>query len=280
MPVLTRTRQSSFHPLLWWIWAALITVILFVENNRWTSLAVITGVLAVVMTRRSCTYWFQTFYWALRFALIAFLFRMAIGFLIGVPMPGTVIVTLPEVELPHFFVGIRVGGEVTSQRIGAAFNEAVLLVALIMVFAGASALSNPHNLLRVLPKKFYGIGLASVIASSVAPQTARSITRIRNAKRLRGQTSEGLRSWRKIALPVLEDSLERSIDLASSLESRGYGYFKNPSRYRPERWGSRENFALSGPIYALLAIALLNISSPLLFAFALIICISTPVFVS
>jgi energy-coupling factor transport system permease protein len=173
-----------------------------------------------------------------------------------------------------------VGGVVTSQRLLTAFDEALLLVALILVFASANALSNPHNLLRVLPKRFYGIGLASVIASSVAPQTARSITRVRSAKRLRGQPSEGLQSWRKIALPVLEDSLERSIDLAASLESRGYGYFKNPTRYRPERWGARESLALSGPIYALLAIALLNISSPIIFSLILIVCISTPVLIS
>jgi energy-coupling factor transport system permease protein len=229
---------------------------------------------------RNSTYWFQTFHWALRFAAIAFLFRMAIGFLIGVPMPGTVILTLPQIQLPEIFVGIRVGGVVTSQRLLTAFDEALLLVALILVFASANALSNPHNLLRVLPKRFYGIGLASVIASSVAPQTARSITRVRSAKRLRGQPSEGLQSWRKIALPVLEDSLERSIDLAASLESRGYGYFKNPTRYRPERWGARESLALSGPIYALLAIALLNISSPIIFSLILFICISTPVLIS
>jgi len=82
--------------------------------------------------------------WALRFALIAFTLRMAIGFLIGVPMPGTVLFSLPQIKLPEFLVGIRVGGDVTSQRLLSALDEALLLVALILVFAGANALSNPH----------------------------------------------------------------------------------------------------------------------------------------
>jgi len=217
--------------------------------------------------------------WAIRFALIAFTLRMAIGFLIGVPMPGTVLFSLPQIKLPEFLVGIRVGGDVTSQRLLSALDEALLLVALILVFAGANALSNPHNLLRVLPKRFYGIGLASVIASSVAPQAARSITRVRNAKRLRGQPSIGIKSWRRVALPVLEDSLERSIDLAASLESRGYGYFDKPTNYRPEKWGQREVFALSGPLYAILAIVTLNFP-PMWLALLLFICISTPVLAS
>lgn len=204
---------------------------------------------------------------------------MTIGFLIGVPMPGAVLFTLPQIKLPEFLVGIRIGGDVTTQRLLSALDEALLLVALILLFAGANALSNPHNLLRVLPKRFYGIGLAGVIASSVAPQTARSISRVRNAKRLRGQPSRGLRSWRNIALPVLEDSLERSIDLAASLESRGYGYFENPSRYRPETWGVRENLAICGPLYAILATLSLTLS-PMWFSVALLICVSTPVLVS
>jgi energy-coupling factor transport system permease protein len=275
----SQATRGKYHPLLWWLWATLTTIILFLQNNRWTSVAIIAAALFVVYWNRSYSYWFQTMRWALRFALIAFTLRMAIGFIIGVPMPGTVLFSLPQIKLPEFLVGIRVGGDVTSQRLLSALDEALLLVALILVFAGANALSNPHNLLRVLPKRFYGIGLASVIASSVAPQAARSISRVRNAKRLRGQPSIGIKSWRSIALPVLEDSLERSIDLAASLESRGYGYFDKPTKYRPEKWGPREVFALSGPLYAILAILTLNLP-PISLALVLLICISTPVLAS
>ncbi len=55
--------------------------------------------------------------WALRFALIAFSLRMAIGFIIGVPMPGTALFSIPQIRLPEFLVGIRVGGDVTSHRL-------------------------------------------------------------------------------------------------------------------------------------------------------------------
>lgn len=187
-------------------------------------------------------------------ALLVFTFRMLIGILIGVPMPGSVLFTLPQIQLPEFLVGIRLGGPVTNQRLFSVFQESALLVALIFLFAAANALSNPHSLLRVLPRRFYGVGLAGVIATSIAPQTVKSIVRVRNAKRFRGQKTTNLRSWRGIAMPVLEDSLERSIDLAASLESRGYGYFSKPTRYRPERWTLRNTLGISGILYCMVAL--------------------------
>ena len=202
---------------------------------------------------------------------------MVITILIGVPMPGRIIFELPLLQLPEFLVGIRVGGPVTTQRLLSGFDEAILLVALILLFATANSLSNPHSLLRILPRRFYGIGLAGVISSSVAPQAALGIERVRSARRLRGQKSEGIRSWRGIALPVLEDSLERSIDLAASLESRGYGYFPHPTRYRPNSWRLRDTLAISGAVYCL-AIVLVAPSITITISLLIALFILTPVF--
>jgi energy-coupling factor transporter transmembrane protein EcfT len=222
---------------------------------------------------------FYTFRWALRFAVIAFSFRMFIAIFIGVPMPGRTIFTLPQLQLPDFLVGIRIGGPVTTQRLLSGFDEAVLLVALILIFATANALSNPHSLLRILPQRFYGLGLAGVISTSVAPQAARGIERVRSARRLRGQSSHGIRSWRGVALPVLEDSLERSIDLAAGLESRGYGYFPRPTRYRPETWKFRDTLAISGGLYGLV-IVIASPSSMIVAPILVALFVLTPVFSS
>lgn len=275
----SRTTTSSFHPLTWWLWAALLCTALLIADSRWISIALVFSTIVVAQALRSTSPWSQTFDWALRLASIAFLIRMVIAILIGVPMPGQILFTIPQVQLPELFVGIRVGGPVTSQRLLSAFDEAVLLVALILLFATANALSNPHSLLRILPRRFYGVGLASVISSSVAPQAARGIERVRNARRLRGQNSRGLKSWRGVALPVLEDSLERSIDLAASLESRGYGYFPRPTRYRPEKWKLRDTLAVSGAAYSLIVLATFS-SSNLLIHVIVALCVLTPVFAS
>jgi energy-coupling factor transporter transmembrane protein EcfT len=270
-------QRLGFHPLFWWVWAVLTSGVVLVLDKTEISLAAIGSCLLMASRFKNSTYWRSSFKWILRLALIAFAFRMLIGFTIGVPMPGQVIFTLPQIQLPELLVGIRLGGPVTEQRLLLTLNEAALLAALILIFALANSLSNPHSLLKVLPRRFYGIGLASVIATSVAPQAARSISRVRTAKRLRGQSGSGLQSWKRIALPVLEDSLERSIDLAASLESRGYGYFPNTTRYRAQSWQLRDSLGVSGPAYLLIAIFIAGSISPWLISALFLFLTLTPV---
>jgi len=279
LTIRSRVTTSSFHPLTWWLWAVLLATTLLVANTRAVSIAIVTSTLILAFSMQRYTAGFHTFHLALRFAIIAFCFRMFIAIMIGVPMPGRTIFTLPQLHLPDFLVGIRIGGPVTTQRLLSGFDEAVILVALILIFATANALSNPHSLLRILPQRFYGLGLAGVISTSVAPQAARGIERVRSARRLRGQRSHGIRSWRGVALPVLEDSLERSIDLAAGLESRGYGYFPRPTRYRPDRWKFRDTLAISGGLYCLVIVIASSgslIVAPILVALFVL----TPVFSS
>jgi energy-coupling factor transport system permease protein len=268
---------KSFHPLFWWLWAVTTAILILIANTLTLTLISIIATFILFYRFKSSTYWGSSFRWAVRLALIAFTFRMTIGFIIGVPMPGKVIFTLPEFQLPEFFVGIRVGGAVTQQRLLTTFTEAVLLMALILIFATANALSNPHSLLRVLPRRFYGLGLAGVIATSVAPQAALSISRVRAAKRLRGQSPNRLTAWRKTAIPVLEDALERSIDLAASLESRGYGHFENSTRYRQQHWNLRDFLGVSGPVYAMLAWLLIPNPPVISSAIILLVLLLTPV---
>ncbi|MGZ4682135.1 MAG: energy-coupling factor transporter transmembrane protein EcfT, partial [Acidimicrobiales bacterium] len=47
--------------------------------------------------------------------------------------------------------------------------------------------------------------------------------RIREARRLRGRPVRGLAALRGMALPVLEGALDRSVALAASMDTRGYG---------------------------------------------------------
>jgi energy-coupling factor transport system permease protein len=274
-----RATTSPFHPLTWWLWAVLLGATLLIADSRAISIAIVSSTLVVALVMKDQSPWFHTFTWALRFAIIAFAFRMVIAIIIGVPMPGRTIFILPQIQLPELFVGIRIGGPVTTQRLLTGFDEAILLVALILLFATANSLSNPHSLLRVLPRRFYGIGLAGVISSSVAPQAVRGIERVRSARRLRGHNSRGIHSWRGIALPVLEDSLERSIDLAASLESRGYGYFPHPTRYRPHSWKFRDSLAISGALYSLF-IAIASPSTAFVVPLLIALFLLTPVFSS
>ena len=195
------------------------------------------GVVAVVVfLNREDAPWGKSFNWTLKVCAWILLIRTMSGVLIGVPIPGTKLFTLPILPLPNWMPGIRIGGTVTLERLTSAVTEGILICAIIVIFGAAASLTSPHKLLRVLPVYVYEFGISIVIATSVLPQLVSSLARIRQAQRLRGQSLRGFASWRRVAIPLLEESLARSLDLAAAMDSRGYGVSKKRSRYRPIQW--------------------------------------------
>jgi energy-coupling factor transporter transmembrane protein EcfT len=68
------------------------------------------------------------------------------------------------------------------------------------------------------------------------------------AQRLRGQKTRGFTSWKRVAIPLLEESLARSLDLAAAMDSRGYGFSKKRSRYRPISWRLKDSLVVISAI--------------------------------
>jgi energy-coupling factor transporter transmembrane protein EcfT len=105
----------------------------------------------------------------------------------------------------------------------------------------------------VTPSAIYEIGITLVIATSIFPQLATSSQRIKTAQQLRGTEKVSLRS---IALPLLEESLSRSLQLAASMDARGYGVSRKRSRYRPQQWLLRD----SGMVFGAALVAIVMVS--------------------
>lgn len=192
----------------------------------------------LVKVRADGSPWNATFSWSLRIAIFIITIRAIVGVLIGVPIPGTELFRIPILELPSWMPGIRIGGAVTAERLSSSLHEGIIIAAMIVLFGAASALTSPHKLLRVLPFFIYEVGVTLVIAASVFPQLVQSLKRIRKAQRLRGIEKIGLRT---LALPLLEEALSRSLQLAESMDSRGYGVSRKRSRYRPSPWNKRDS---------------------------------------
>jgi energy-coupling factor transporter transmembrane protein EcfT len=133
--------------------------------------------------------------------------------------------------------GIRIGGTVTLERLSSSLHEGVIIATMIALFGAATSLTSPHKLLRVTPSFIYEIGITLVIATSIFPQIATSAQRIRRARQLRGIEGGHIRS---VAIPLLEESLSRSLQLAAAMDARGYGISRKRSRYRPEQWLLRD----------------------------------------
>src|SRR5450759_4215574 len=157
-------------------------------------------------------------------ALLAITLRVMFQVLLGGGTPGrTVLFTLPEIPLPSGSSGVRLGGPVTLEGVLAAAYEGARLAAVLACIGAANTLASPRRLLRYVPATLYEVGTALVVALTYAPQLVDDARRVRVARRLRGHGGRGIRELARLAVPVLDSALERSLDLAASMESRGYG---------------------------------------------------------
>ena len=225
--------MKSLHPLTWWIWSLLLVGAVISANSSWLAGISIAGATILVWQFAADAPWARSFWFSLKIGAFILIIRTLVGLLIGVPIPGTKLFELPILPLPSWLAGVRIGGVITQERLFSSVPEGLIIVAVISLFGAAVSLTSPHKLLRVTPIVIYEFGVATVIATSALPNLVQSISRIRRARLLRGDENP---SWRSIALPLLEDSLSRSLDLAAAMDARGYGVSRKRSRYRPISW--------------------------------------------
>ena len=226
----SRILPRGLHPVAWWLWALGLAVTVGRTTNPILLLLVL-GVLGfVVAQRRSEAPWARAFKYYLAIAFVVIGIRVAFRSVFGGdidPKTMHVLFTLPHIPLPKWSSGVQLGGPVTLEGTLGALYDGLQLGTLLCCIGAANSLANPKRALRVLPGALYELGVAVVIAISFAPQLVESVQRVRRARALRGGTARGLRAVRSIAIPVLEDALERSLLLAASMDSRGYGRTAN-----------------------------------------------------
>ena len=209
-------------------------------HNGWITFLAI-AVLALLVKRfKSEGPWGKSFSLALKLSIFVIAFRVLIGVIIGVPVPGHTLFTIPNIPLPAWMAGITLGGPVTWERLSSTFVESLNIAAIIAVFGAATSLTNPKAVLKSLPPIFYEVGVVLVIATTITPQLVTNLQRIRIAQRIRGISINRFFSWKQIAMPLLEDSLARALDLAAAMDSRGYGYSRKRSKYRPHKFSPKD----------------------------------------
>ncbi len=212
------------HPVAWWLWAAGLAICAMRTNNPF--LLALIGVVAcvVVSVRRSSAPWSRSIAFFLRVGVLVIVIRVVIEILFGQRgVPGHVLFTLPQVPLPSWAVAVSIGGPVTFESILNAFVEGLQIAVILLCFGAANSLASPYRLLRSLPAVLYETGVAVTVALSFTPELVQSIGIVRQARRQRGIPTSGPRGMRGVAVPVLESALDRSLQLATSMDARGYG---------------------------------------------------------
>ena len=222
-PATPRLEHRLLHPFAWWLWAiGLATAAAHTTNPVFLVLVVLVSGWTVVQRREVGAV--NSYIPFLVLGLVGIAIRVLLTAVLGNGISGRIVlVRLPVVPLPDWAAGVRLGGPVTLEGVVAAGVDGLRLAATLACLGAANALASPRRLLRYVPATLYDIGTAVVVALTYAPQMVVHAGRVRAARRLRGHSGRGIQELGRLTAPVLEGSLDRSLELAASMESRGYG---------------------------------------------------------
>lgn len=218
-----RAYPRWLHGGAWWAWALGLAAAATRTTNP-LLLGLLVAVAAyVVAARRPDAPWSRSFGFFLRLGLAVIVVRVLFQVLLGAPLGVTVLLPLPQVPLPEWMAGVRLGGDVTAEALLYAAYEGLRLATILACVGAANSLASPTRLLKSVPAALYEVGVSVVVALTFAPQLVADVDRVRTARRLRGRADGGVRGVAGSAMPVLEGALDRSVTLAAAMDSRGYG---------------------------------------------------------
>jgi energy-coupling factor transport system permease protein len=142
-------------------------------------------------------------------------FALLLNF-ISAHLGTTVLFALPD-QIP------ALGGPYTLEALAFGASGGLTIGAAILAAAPFSLLLASHEVMDALPAALSRTGAAIAASLNLVPAVAASFVQVTEAQRLRGWRPRGPRSWSEIVVPVVLTSVEGSIQLAESMEARGFG---------------------------------------------------------
>lgn len=206
--------NETFHPIAWLLWLTAAALPAMLTRNPLYLLLLLLATAASygVLQRRTP----QGQAWGV--------FLRAGLFLVALSLPLNALVVhagnLVLLRLPAAWP--VVGGNITLEAVLYGLSSGLNLLSLLLIFATFNLGLDQSRLLRLIPKPFYTVGVVAAIAVTFVPQMLISLQEIREVQRLRGFRARGLRDAGPLLLPLLTTGLERAIQLAESMEARGF----------------------------------------------------------
>jgi energy-coupling factor transport system permease protein len=182
--------------------------------------------------------------------------RVARSLWLSVPMGVAIVAVNALVTREGLTVLVRLGDggplgqlDITLEALTFGATEALVLVVAVAVGALASAAVDPDEMLRSMRRISFRSALTATIATRMLPLLALDARRIGDAQRCRPHPAGRLAVMRAITA----NALDRSLDVAATLEVRGYGSARRPARIR--RPLSRHDLAFAAAAAAVVSLA-------------------------
>ncbi|MGC8780603.1 MAG: energy-coupling factor transporter transmembrane component T [Anaerolineae bacterium] len=207
--------RDAVHPYAWlaWLVAAALPA-LSTRNPLYLLLTLLAvGAVYAALGRRSSL----TQNWGAFVRFSAFLWLLTVPFILLLNHHGVIVLFRLPADWP------LVGGPITLEALLYGLTGGLALVTLLLVFAAFNVAVDQARLLRLTPGFIYQAGVVAGIAVAFVPQMVAAWTAIREAQEVRGHRVRGVRDLLPLLLPLLITALERAMQLAESMEARGFG---------------------------------------------------------
>src|SRR6202158_1906047 len=142
-------------------------------------------------------------------------FATALNF-VSAHLGRTILFTLPP-QIP------ALGGPYTLEAVAAGLSGGTTVAAATVAAPPFSLMLASHDVMDALPRALSRPGAAIAASLNLVPSVSASFLQVSEAQRLRGWKPRGPRSWAEVVVPVVLTSVEGSIQVAESMEARGFG---------------------------------------------------------
>lgn len=219
------------HTLAWLVWLIAAFLATILAPNPLYLLLIFLATTQVFLFCRGDSPLARSFGLFMRAGFIVFLGYILFSLVtVGGARGTTVLLDLPALRLPAWLGGVVLGGPISAEAMAWGATRGLMIWTLMVIFGTFNALVDHYRLLRLTPRSLFHAGLAVTIAVAFVPALLRSIGEISQAQRARGHRFGRPGSWVALAAPLLAGSLEKSLQLAETLDARGYGRTAVPDR--------------------------------------------------
>ncbi|HEX9118681.1 MAG TPA: energy-coupling factor transporter transmembrane component T [Anaerolineae bacterium] len=208
--------MEEIHPLAWTAWlAAAALPALLTRNPLYLSLALLaTWVTNQALSRQGDP---ESRSWRVFVRFGALLWLLTIPFtMLTAHYGGLVLFNLPA-------TWPVIGGPVTGEALLYGLSSGLALITLLLAFATFNLAVDQARLLRLTPGFLYQAGIITAIAVAFVPQMIGAWQSVREAQEVRGHRVRGPADLLPLIIPLLVTALERAMQLAESMEARGFG---------------------------------------------------------
>ena len=115
-----------------------------------------------------------------------------------------------------------IGGPFTLEAMVYGALNGLVLTGLYAAFLLVNRVLPVRDMVRLVPRAYHSVAIVVSIAVTFVPTTLRQFQQIREAQAVRGHRVRGLRGWLPLLIPLLTGGMERALQLAEAMMSRGY----------------------------------------------------------